>query len=1157
MVCQETRCPFGLHIRNQYKPEPYCVELENQSGGDQCCVVVVCDDQFGSGDGISDDGDADGGVGRRGGGSTSLDGTNNRNESTISGADTDDNSVVNDGTSGLNHTVSLRDKDLAATNDILVENVGTTHDDVRVLNDVITVDDTEQLPDNHRLVADLEKDLKTNNSSSPTINELIALNSTVESPVDGRGSRNTSENVFKFLNFMQESFVEPKVPFKFEESDSLSFKSRNLKKKLGDNIVPHDLDNESDPKDDVPIVLVEKKTEEDSANKIKDEKNEMADDFANKMEDEIIKMANDSASNMDEDSSRNITNETKKIANDFLTETAEDSTQKMADDPNNVADVTNSFVDIETTTPTLDFVTSVSISTSSRLAGVDLLPQTGNITPTGSNTTGVLIRNNGSASTSSVGENKTAASVEGEFWSVENGTRYIFNNEAVVLGLTVESETEPIENVSETRSVETVTSVLPPETTTKKNSVETTTEKELVETATEIEPVETATEIESVSTTSETELFETASEKESSRSMMVETETAPPETAPVVFETAAGSRMTVSETGGSEREPRRGHNDAELPLRDLKQLEVERVTHNASVVRLPSFAAGDLFYKGTTPGAGRGRVGVEVGEGRATLSSLTPSTNYSLSWLGADASVAHAALITLPGCTHAGGSVGLGEGYVVHCTQHCTCTAPGTATCAPCAEQDAPLPPGCSLVPRDPCCSTLLCPGKMDGDAAHRVDVTSNSSDVNVAHKLDRTSGTDDVDLSSRTSLVDGPADVDGPLGTEDGPSGTGDVPKLIVMRTSYDSVTLAWDDFRSGDAADVYMAEYRHIPATTNTTKTADAAGKKADSLTEIPAAAEDKMAGPAGWQRRAVDMDKSPPTVTITSLLPGATYQVRVVAVDGGATAGQRTETLTVTTQPGCVYANATYAIGSFARGCEEACACYEDGFVKCTERCTVPYFRRGSVGATPLCEEQRTVADDCCVLVVCATRSGAHEFDQCANIVCGPNAECVSEHPQRNSSDVTSPAIGRGSANDTSFLGNSTSDWSNTAANGTSSSLSTTNPVAALTPLSLDVSPLGQCVCLPGYHGNPTNLETGCHARLDSVRCHHHNLTYSPGEVFYEGCVSRCLCTPTGEIDCRPRCSAPPPPGEACDLRSDPNDPCCTICTNATSTGTSRCV
>ena len=42
------------------------------------------------------------------------------------------------------------------------------------------------------------------------------------------------------------------------------------------------------------------------------------------------------------------------------------------------------------------------------------------------------------------------------------------------------------------------------------------------------------------------------------------------------------------------------------------------------------------------------------------------------------------------------------------------------------------------------------------------------------------------------------------------------------------------------------------------------------------------------------------------------------------------------------GCVYVNASYPTGAFARGCEEACTCYPDGFVKCTERCTIPYFR-----------------------------------------------------------------------------------------------------------------------------------------------------------------------------------------------------------------------
>ena len=78
---------------------------------------------------------------------------------------------------------------------------------------------------------------------------------------------------------------------------------------------------------------------------------------------------------------------------------------------------------------------------------------------------------------------------------------------------------------------------------------------------------------------------------------------------------------------------------------------------------------------------------------------------------------------------------------------------------------------------------------------------------------------------------------------------------------------------------------------------------------------------------------------------------------------------------------------------------------------------------------------------------------DYDPCVNIVCGPNAQCVSDRIQlSNSSSQMLPLESEG---DSSRDGSSPS----------------------LPQLTHDVSPHGHCKCQAGFEGNPTNLETGC--------------------------------------------------------------------------------
>ncbi|XP_071522981.1 uncharacterized protein sas isoform X8 [Panulirus ornatus] len=307
-------------------------------------------------------------------------------------------------------------------------------------------------------------------------------------------------------------------------------------------------------------------------------------------------------------------------------------------------------------------------------------------------------------------------------------------------------------------------------------------------------------------------------------------------------------------------------------------------------------------------------------------------------------------------------------------------------------------------------------------------------------------------------------------------------LPKLLVTEKTHSSVTLAWDDFRARTYEGGYVAEYRE--------KHSDAA---AEAMPEQL------------WMRKEVPTEELPPRLTVEGLKPNTVYEVRVSIYDDveEGRLGEATETISVRTEAGCVHGNSSHAVGEFYNGCEETCMCVATGDVRCFERCTLPYFRAGSFKGDPMCSEQPNENDECCVVVLCARDPVA--FSQCTNVVCGPNAECISGAvAPKDLSDIDSDLT------------------------------------------------LGYCHCLQGFTGDASDLVHGCTPDPSAGRkegsCTFKNSTYRPGDVFYDECDYRCACNNNTEIECEPRCEFPHEDGSetepGCEYLPDPEDSCCKL-------------
>ncbi|KAK3879842.1 hypothetical protein Pcinc_015624, partial [Petrolisthes cinctipes] len=306
-------------------------------------------------------------------------------------------------------------------------------------------------------------------------------------------------------------------------------------------------------------------------------------------------------------------------------------------------------------------------------------------------------------------------------------------------------------------------------------------------------------------------------------------------------------------------------------------------------------------------------------------------------------------------------------------------------------------------------------------------------------------------------------------------------LPKLLVTAKTHNSVTLAWDDFRARTYEGGYVAEYRE-----------EGVGSR---LSQEP------------WKREEVPAGEQPPKITVETLKPNTLYEVRVSIYDDveEGRLGESTETINFRTDAGCEHSNSSHAVGEFFNGCEERCMCLATGAVRCFERCTLPYIRTGSFKGDPFCSEKQNETDECCAIVHCT--SSKREYTPCTNVVCGPNAKCISSAP--------------------------------------------TTGEHSLIVIESDLTP-GYCRCNDGFIGDASDLITGCipdpSAGQRESNCTFKNSTYRPGDVFYDECDYRCSCNNNTEIECEPRCEFPhkdgsePEPG--CEYLPDPDDECCKL-------------
>ena len=243
--------------------------------------------------------------------------------------------------------------------------------------------------------------------------------------------------------------------------------------------------------------------------------------------------------------------------------------------------------------------------------------------------------------------------------------------------------------------------------------------------------------------------------------------------------------------------------------------------------------------------------------------------------------------------------------------------------------------------------------------------------------------------------------------------------------------------------------------------------------------------------------------------------------------------------------MYQDKSYAVGKFTLGCESQCECFSSGASECGERCKRP-FRQAGQTRDPLCVEKIVDDEGCCAIVTCASEGIGLENDEyeyeyeekegpCANIKCGPNAEC--HHEVFRSDDQNDPeticVCNEG------FTGDPDSDQG-------------CRPDSRL-PLRGEIGNNNEGVT--DLFSHPVDLTDffspeatlSLHNANKKSGCEVNNQTHPAGAEWFDGCEYKCSCSEKREILCQPRCKAPPPPAETpgkCELRTDPEDDCCKV-------------
>jgi len=118
---------------------------------------------------------------------------------------------------------------------------------------------------------------------------------------------------------------------------------------------------------------------------------------------------------------------------------------------------------------------------------------------------------------------------------------------------------------------------------------------------------------------------------------------------------------------------------------------------------------------------------------------------------------------------------------------------------------------------------------------------------------------------------------------------------------------------------------------------------------------------------------------TTVLTPFKDVETVTEDTVLSNSNATTTESDSTSTTTlasVAPVCIDSNGTsHELGSIVFvGCDQRCECQKNGQLKCLERCSIPYFKKGSFAHDPLCFEEPSGVDECCVIVACARNSHA---------------------------------------------------------------------------------------------------------------------------------------------------------------------------------------
>ncbi|KAF0288284.1 putative epidermal cell surface receptor [Amphibalanus amphitrite] len=488
------------------------------------------------------------------------------------------------------------------------------------------------------------------------------------------------------------------------------------------------------------------------------------------------------------------------------------------------------------------------------------------------------------------------------------------------------------------------------------------------------------------------------------------------------------------------------------PIATLDMLPLD-ITHNTTTLQLPA-AGGQLSYRAA--GRASQEVPLEASRRVVTVGRLQPGTSYTFRWQG-DAGTKTLTVDTRPGCVTNTSSHAIGETYHMGCQSTCVCGGPNQPSCRPrCSFTRGTVTDlSCSERPDldDPeCCVQLVCA------------VTSTG------------------EQRPRALLPPSPAADQQPK------------PTLIVTTKSYNSATLAWDDFKPPAYARGYVAQYRRT--------------------------------GGGEWRRQELPPQpgQSVPLMKIGDLVPRTEYEARVAIYDSRDqdTLGDTTETIRFVTDDGCVDGNSTYPVGGqFYRECEETCFCELRGKVRCVPRCQRPMFRQGAFKDDPLCFEKKM--DECCVIVACSSEAQdvdavveADGSDPCDSVLCDENYVC--EVMTKEASDVKAGDV-------------------------------TAVAMCVCPPGFREEKKAGFKACRPETKTTP--------AVVPQTGCTYGNATYRPGDEFFDGCEFRCMCNSDEEVECKARCASEPDPeaslAAGCRVMTDPADSCCkkTVCDTDTTT------